>query len=417
MPLPGTDQTPGERLQPGRNRKQPESRWPIAHPLAQIGYAVVALVAGVYDAWLLQISVWALHGNDFGKFYYSAQQWRAGESLYAPNIATRMKAGAEWVEFLNVNPPHFHLAVLPFTLLRLEPAAYAWQALNATAALTAAWLALQTLGIRPRLRHLLPSLAGVLACGATGAAIVTGQHTGLLLLIVVGAWTAARGQNQWLSGGWLGLLISLKPLFGLFIPALVVRREYRAAVTAAVALCCCYVLGLATFGWAAHLDWLRALGDVRWEWAAMNGSWAGLVARTLGTSPYYQPVTVAPQLVVPMSMLLIAATLVGTIGVARRSVDHAFCVVVLGGLLISPLGWVYYLWLALPGCLGLWRMRVPAGGLVALAVLALPLVAVVSLQPSSLATLTLGSAYTWATVGLWLAVTATSGDDTAHRLD
>ena len=67
--------------------------------------------------------------NDFGKFYLSVQQFRHGVSLYAPNEATLIPLSKDVSrEFLNLNPPHFHLIVLPFAFLPEGIAYLAWLA-------------------------------------------------------------------------------------------------------------------------------------------------------------------------------------------------------------------------------------------------------------------------------------------------
>lgn len=89
----------------------------LGQPVVQFVSGIVVLSAGLYNTWLLQVSVRGLHGNDFGKFYYATKQWVAGSSLYAPNVATLMQAGEDSLQFLDMNPPHFHVLLLPFVTM------------------------------------------------------------------------------------------------------------------------------------------------------------------------------------------------------------------------------------------------------------------------------------------------------------
>jgi hypothetical protein len=96
----------------------------------------------------------------------------------------------------------------------------------------------------------------------------------------------------------------------------------------------------------------------------------------------------------------------------------------LAALLVSPLGWTYYWWLALgpmvavvatwwkrdargersPGSrAGRWRRALL---LVAVPGLIWPLPATIAFQPSAWATVLPGSAYFWATLALWVALIA-----------
>src|SRR5262245_47595150 len=67
-----------------------------------------------------------LHMNDFGKFYYSAQAFLNGGDMYAPSPATAIPVIDEVREFANMNPPHFHLLVLPFARLSPLAAIVSW---------------------------------------------------------------------------------------------------------------------------------------------------------------------------------------------------------------------------------------------------------------------------------------------------
>jgi hypothetical protein len=136
----------------------------------------------------------------------------------------------------------------------------------------------------------------------------------------------------------------------------------------------------------------------------MNGSMQALLARSLAWSPYLTPVVLRPDLVTPLWILACAAIAFVSARVVRRSIDHAFGVTVLASLLISPLGWTYYLWLAMPGCFALWRSRRSAMTWIGLLWLCVPLNQVGFGQPGGWATVIVASSCTWATMALWLGV-------------
>jgi hypothetical protein len=370
----------------------------------------------LYDSVIVLSWVRELHGNDYGKFYYAMQAWWHGGSLYAPNIATRMQVEGEWHDYLNMNPPHFHLVVWPFAQLPMALSAYLWLAMNIACALAAIAFVCRELQIRLPGRWFWPIAAYLLICAPTTTVLITGQFSGMLFLAITVAWSAARNGRQMTAGLWLGVLISVKPFLGLFLPALLLRREWRAAAAACVSGGACLLAGIAIFGLQAHREWLVAMSNIEWVWASMNGSLDALAARIFAPSPYYTPIVVAPALVRPLWLLGAAAVLAVTLVAARRSIDHAFATVTLGALLISPLGWVYYLWLAVPGCLALLRGRVPVTVWIALVALLVPYYAPIAWGSSRLATLTIGSAYTWATLCLWLASVSASPAHTKSPL-
>lgn len=395
---------------PGSATHTPSRRPQMGHPVVQVACGVVAFVALCYNCIMLNLSVEQLHANDFGKFYYATQAWWTGGSLYAPNLATHMEVelrSGRWMEFLNMNPPHFHLLVLPFVWLPIDTAAYGWFVLNLWAGIMAALMVGQELRLQPRREHWLPIVAAASACAATGATAVTVQFSGLLVLLVALAWRALHRGNEGVAGVVLGVLIALKPFLGLFVPVFLLGRRLRLTAYTAGAGAASFALGVLIFGIGPHLEWVRTMGDISWVWGAMNGSVQALFSRLFEGAPYYAPLGHAGWLVRPAWLVSIAIIGWHTLRTATRSLDHAFASTVLGALLISPLGWVYYHWLALPGCLALWRRGAPRLAVAGLALMAVPLIFIVAFQPAPLATLTIGSTYTWATLLLWLAVVRT----------
>jgi hypothetical protein len=173
--------------------------------------------------------------------------------------------------------------------------------------------------------------------------------------------------------------------------------------------------GLLAFGGGVYREWLTSLGIVGWWWLPMNASWHGFLSRCLQGSDSVEPLIRASALVKPLALAgagaLCTVTLLATrrLGREPREIDVAFLLLSLGAILSSPLGWVYYLPLALAPLIGVlwhgtWRL-LSRRSLAALAVLAagmyVPLEEAGSGQPSALMTLTLASAYFWSLCALW----------------
>src|SRR5437870_572685 len=86
--------------------------------LVDVALVVLCPLAIVWDGVLTRTMI-DLHMNDFGKFYYSALAYRAGRDMYAPTAATDIGYGTTLgMQFLNMNPPHFQLLMLPLALLQ-----------------------------------------------------------------------------------------------------------------------------------------------------------------------------------------------------------------------------------------------------------------------------------------------------------
>jgi alpha-1,2-mannosyltransferase len=414
--------------------RSPRSRamWGDLARTTVAGLVVVLCVGWIaYYAVLARAMVEQYHLNDFGKFYYAARLFLAGEDMYGPNPATSMYVGPGLEhEFLNVNPPHFHLLMLPLAPLAPMTALVIWAVASAAALAFCLRLIVRELGVRLTPAHVLWSTLALLSFAATGAVVITGQLSLLLMVPVTLAWITARHDRWPHAGVWMGLAMSVKPFLLIFVPYFLLRRQWRAAGYAVLTIAAAFGVGRAVFGVEAHEGWGRALAGTDWPWAAMNGSLLGMLRRTLGTSPYFTPLSLDPELIRIMwragaLMILIATVWLASRDRSTRAVDRAFALLLLGALLVSPLGWVYYLWLPVGPlvALGLAWFREdgsPArvrNALVACALpgLVCPLSLVTAFQPSGWLTLTLGSAYFWTTWMLWSTVAVDGLKRTAFR--
>jgi hypothetical protein len=249
----------------------------------------------------------------------------------------------------------------------------------------------------------------------TGTIVVTGQVTFLLLLPLTIAWVCAR-RGAWTPAAiLLGILASVKPFLGIFAVFFAVHRRGRPLLTMVLT-----VLGVFAGGWFAigatpYVSWFRALGDVAWAWSPMNASLNGLFTRALGDSPFFTPVIAKPWWI-PVAVLAGAMPLViSTVVVLVRDrsslqVDRGFAGLYLTALLVSPLGWIYYGWLATGPAAGLVLARrheapVAARALVLLALPGLfcPVVLTLAVDASRWTGVTIGSVYSWSVLLLWAA--------------
>src|SRR5262249_19629221 len=100
---------------------------PILETARAITLSVLCVAAFVWDSVLLRVMV-SLHMNDFGRFYYSARAFLDGKNMYPPRPATPWGGGfiAGAHHLLNLNPPHFHLLLLPLAILPPETAVTIW---------------------------------------------------------------------------------------------------------------------------------------------------------------------------------------------------------------------------------------------------------------------------------------------------
>jgi hypothetical protein len=246
---------------------------------------------------------------------------------------------------------------------------------------------------------------GVIAAWAapTLAWSVTGQLTGLLAALVTLMWLDAR-EGRWIRAGCAaGVACAIKPFFGPVVLWMAFTRHWRGVAAAALSGIACALAGLLVFGVGSYVEWLRALGDVTWTWAVMNGSIFGPIARAsltpesaVGLIP---DMSHAQRIGWLISLPILAA---GVIAAVRTSnLDRAILLILTTCLLSSPLGWVYYYWIVAGPLAALWadtRIRLAAW-------LALPSILVPYYFlwpfPSVPFAVSVGSAYTWGLLILW----------------
>ncbi len=89
--------------------------------LIRVGIAGVVIAA---IAFLLVFDdlVWHDRLNDFRVFYDATQQFLVNGDLYGPTVATTVPVANGFHQLWNMNPPHFHLLLVPLVRLPIEQA-------------------------------------------------------------------------------------------------------------------------------------------------------------------------------------------------------------------------------------------------------------------------------------------------------
>jgi hypothetical protein len=119
------------RSRPGRAdpsataQPKPRFAWKTA-ALCLLGFVLV-----LYDTLNFLIMVELTPKNDFGRTFLSAVAFVQGEDMYGmnPSIPWKLDDGTV-LELWNLNPPHFHLLLLPFAWLPIRVALVLWLLVN-----------------------------------------------------------------------------------------------------------------------------------------------------------------------------------------------------------------------------------------------------------------------------------------------
>jgi hypothetical protein len=383
----------------------PKLRWYVRLTWPLVGVPVGLLLAAraVFEHRILFIVLELLHYNDFGKFYYSARQWAETGAMYGPSPATLIPLlNGGRGQFWNMNPPHFHLLFWPLFSLPVGTAYLIWTVLNVIVFVTTLIVVVRTL----RIQLSVPTWAMIGLAAMFSAPVlawsITGQLTGLLFGATTWVWLQMRRERWTRAAVAIGLLCSVKPFLGTLFLYLIIRRQFRAVFTAALAAVTAFAVGVATFGIQAHRDWLHALADVTWTGAAMNASVYGLIGRTWSLNWLVAPAAIRVSGLV--ALIVLARGMLASL--RARTPDHAMLVVLLTALLASPLGWIYYVPILIGPAMALSRQQ-PFRMPLAIAALAFMIRHTwLLLLESRLFAATIGSVHAWALIGLWAFVTA-----------
>jgi glycosyl transferase family 87/glycosyl transferase family 2 len=404
-----------------------------------INRVVLPAVAVVLVVWnfLFLVNSWVLMpANDFGRVLYSARCFLDGQDMYAWNHATPAKLeGGLVIDLYNMNPPHLHVLFLPLAAIPDDVALGVWWVING---LCLIWILRRILSetqvkLSPDARRF--GLVALLAFSGTTSMVATAQLSFVLLVPITLMWQAAR-RGYWSRAGlWLGLALSVKPFLAVVLAYFAFRGRLRAAASCLATAVLCFAVGLAIFGWNNCLSWEQKLAvSENWAWLPMNASLNGMLARTFADSVWYVPLFHLPLFAV-WGLWLVAGGLMGLVslgvtstGNSASDVDRDLTLLLTVSVLLSPLGWIYYLWLILPPLAGMlvrgWpgtacREALPRWVRVLLVVVFAgyiwPIVGARFLEPNashlrarsysamvSIATLTIGNIYCWGLAAFWV---------------
>jgi hypothetical protein len=228
---------------------------------------------------------------------------------------------------------------------------------------------------------------------------VTGQLAWVLLLVLTLSWAAARRERWVVAGAWLGVAVAIKPFLLPMLVWIAWRGQVRAALAGLGAGVTLALAGAGIFGVEQYRDWATAVGGIQWYARPLNASIWGAVYRTFTLNNRTSAVLdIGAGAAAFLSLAASAVVVLVTWLACRRlrDVDDQWSLVLCATLLITPLGWVYYGCLLLPG----WRARWP--GVLATLCWLVPTPWLTAGQPSPLATVAWGSAATWGLLLIWI---------------
>jgi len=321
------------------------------------------------------------HG-DFIKFYMSTKYFWEGKDIYTP-IPTDMpetlvdekiekftkddvKTSKPHREILhpNLNPPFQTLLLAPLGLISYKSAYLSFSALSTLFGLVAIIMICNEVAhTEHKLTACLIFIIIIFYYFPTWANFVYGQFSLILLSLITLAWIAARKGRDEICGIALGLAMSLKLFIGLFLLFFLVRRRWRLVFWFIGTFLLLSLLPLLIFGVGAYKSYLAVLSTITWYASSWNASFMGFFTRIFGGSENV-PLVNRPEVALALSRicsLIFTAWLVGLAWPRSQEssldrFDLGFSLTIVGMLLISPLGWMYYFTILIIPAAVAWRL-------------------------------------------------------------
>jgi Glycosyltransferase family 87 len=352
----------------------------ISHSLFLLsGIVFLAIIVILNFIYPLTLGKTNILYSDFGKFYHSQQLFLQGKNIYAPIyfVKNKLSTSSQTTQTKpthtkiltlggNLNPPFFTLVTFPLAYLSYPHALLVWTLLSILAGALGILLLQQKLD--PQTFSTSCALLLLIALFSYFPSFVSlqfGQVSLLLLPLLVLGWRAARDNKTIRAAIFLALAASLKPFIGLFLFYFLMRKEWRGLCAFFVTLLSCALIAGLFLGFECYVAYYHACQQIKWAASSWNVSIYGFLLRLLGGIESNVAVLSVPGLIAYLYPFLAGIFFLAIIQFLRPAVnipaqqkmDLDFSVIIVGMLLLSPLGWFYYFPLLSIPILILWHTK------------------------------------------------------------
>ncbi|MBF6171213.1 glycosyltransferase 87 family protein [Nocardia blacklockiae] len=311
-------------------------------------WLVPAALAAVAVFWLLH-PTWPLKpiGREFidlQVYRLGVQAWWHGADMYGTLPKTTVGVGLPFIY-----PPFAALALSPFAMLPMHASGIAFFLVSTAALAVSLYLVARRAwagGTEVALWATACAVPLGLLLEPVHATLDFGQVNLILMVLVVADCLTAR--PKWKRGMLVGLAAAIKLTPAAFVLYFLVRRDYKAAATAAVTGAVASALAYAVMPGASTKYWFGGMGNV-----------SGLSGSAFHTNQSIQGVLSRLQVPKPeftVLWLLLAVALLALVAVAmRQAADSPALALAFNAvftLLVSPISWSHHwVWVA-PALLG-----------------------------------------------------------------
>jgi len=277
---------------------------------------------------------------DFPNYYFGGERLLSGEPVYG-SLAPLMEEqfGVASYEAYPADPPATVILLSPLSLLPYETAWIAFAVLSAAIMFGVGYGVGREVGWS---REASIAAGTLLLVTSAGRFLLFRNHMeSILLLALFLGWRELRRGHEMSAGVWWGIAAALKLFPALLIVGLIAGRRTRAAVTAILTAAGITVVAVGVAGWSNTAAFITDVLPLSAHWYGALGNYSLLSFGTALAGTW-----------LGWSLLAIGGiALVATYSSGARSADEIWIAGMAAALLITPLSWVNYLVLVLPGAM------------------------------------------------------------------
>lgn len=320
-------------------------------------FAFLALAVFVYSAIVHAIISHHLK-NDFSLFYHAAYSFWHHQAVYS-TLPEEVKRALFLQKVLhtpsslqaysgNLTPPTFILFSLPLGLLKEPTAIIVWAIFSFAIDCLNVYLLYRIFFKTYHKPMIYWILLGIYCASMPALANVSlGQLAPLILLAIIGLWQWTKNACDIKAGLLLGLILSIKYFFGLFALFFLLQKRWRLLLIAVASFIACNSLAYCVLGKETFLQYQQNVAHIYWYVNNWNASLFGFLSRFDARIVHLHFVTGLwvriDYYCGCLALLYVEWYLCRKKLASPDEFDFAFCYVLIAALLMSPLGWLYYL--------------------------------------------------------------------------